>query len=286
VSSIKKPPNNSYTFSFIVILSFCCALILSLLASALKEPQERARDLDRSRQMLQAAKLIDPQGHFLIDGEPARWEDNRFVKGTKEDIATDNEVLEVFKKRLRPALVDETGKRYTFEEAKINPSEYVIEHEKEGYAYLDHKLIYEILSNGNNEVSGYVIPVNGYGLWDAIYGYLAIETDGNTIIGITWYDQKETPGVGAVISDPAWQKGFNGKKLFGETSGVDLSRVPVGIVIVKGKVSEVLGDSPKAMSAVDGIPGATLTGNGVTKTLKDILNQYRPFLIRLTKEGR
>ena len=286
VSPAKKPPTNRYTFIFIVLLSLSCALVLSIMASALKEPQERARDLDRSRQMLLASKLISPEGTFLLDGKPARLEEGRFVLDPKAKIATDGEILEVFKEKIRPALVNSKGQRFTFEEAKISPAEYLIQNEKEGYAYLDYKLIYEILSNGDGQVVGYVIPVNGYGLWDAIYGYLAIETDGNTVIGITWYDQKETPGVGAVISDPSWQSGFDGKKLFGENTNINLSRAPLGIVVVKGKVSEVLGDSPKVASAVDGIPGATLTGNGVTKTIKDILNQYRPFLIQLIKGGR
>ena len=55
------------------------------------------------------------------------------------------------------------------------------------------------------------------GLWDAIYGYLAIKTDGNTVIGISWYDQKETPGLGANISEPEWQSQFPGKHLFQES---------------------------------------------------------------------
>ncbi len=49
--------------------------------------------------------------------------------------------------------------------------------------------------------------------------------------------------------------------------------------MVRGKVSEVYGDSPKAKSAVDGMSGATLTGNGVTAAYKDVLEAYRAFLI-------
>ena len=54
---------------------------------------------------------------------------------------------------------------------------------------------------------------------------------------------------------------------------------------MRGKVSEVLGDAPKAQSAVDGIAGATLTGNGVTKAYTDVLEAYRPFLIAIAKQG-
>ncbi len=52
----------------------------------------------------------------------------------------------------------------------------------------------------------------------------------------------------------------------------DYKAAPIGIIVVKGKVSEVLGDTPKSKSAVDGMAGATLTGNGVTDAYRDVLN--------------
>ena len=64
-----------------------------------------------------------------------------------------------------------------------------------------------------------------------------------------------------------------------------ISKQPLlGITVVKGKVSEVLGNSPKALSAVDGMAGATLTGNGVTNASRDVLAAYRPFLMHLHDE--
>ena len=145
-----------------------------------------------------------------------------------------------------------------------------------------------------NEISkeskpeGYVIPVNGFGLWDAIYGYLAVATDGNTVIGISWYDQKETPGLGANISEAPWQDLFPGKKIFQESADgkTEFKMTPLGIVVVKGKVSEVLGTNPKSKSAVDGMAGATLTGNGVTDAYRDVLGPYRPFLMKLNMAAK
>jgi Na+-transporting NADH:ubiquinone oxidoreductase subunit C len=115
-----------------------------------------------------------------------------------------------------------------------------------------------------------VIPVNGFGLWDAIYGYLALDPNGDTVIGITWYDQKETPGLGANISETSWQSLFPGKVIFQESpdGSTDFKTAQLGITVVRGKVSEVYGDSPKAKSAVDGMAGATLTGNGVNEGLQ------------------
>jgi len=131
-----------------------------------------------------------------------------------------------------------------------------------------------------------VVPVNGFGLWDAIYGYLAIEPDGETVIGISWYDQKETPGLGANITEASWQDLFPGKLIFQPSASgqVDPATAPIGVVVVKGRVSEVLGNVPKARNAVDGMPGATLTGNGVTDAYRIVLGAYRPFFVKIHDE--
>ncbi|MFN4174308.1 MAG: NADH:ubiquinone reductase (Na(+)-transporting) subunit C, partial [Parachlamydiaceae bacterium] len=162
---------------------------------------------------------------------------------------------------------------------------YLNDHRKSGYYKEPWKLFYEIMPNegAKNEPIGYVIPVNGYGLWDAIYGYIAIAKDANTVIGISWYDQKETPGLGANISEAPWQNLFPGKKIFlsNPDGSTDFKKAPLGITVVNGKVSEVLGDSPKARSAVDGMAGATLTGNGVTDAYKNVLSAYRPLFLKI-----
>jgi len=295
----EQPPNtasrsNKQTLIFMVVLSFTCALILSLLASALAKPKEIAKDLDRSKQMMIAAKVLDEEGYFLmqdINGTyvPAKSDaDGLLVSGTVDDIATQQELLLVYQKRFNPILVDAKGLFHTFEEAHIVPDEYFIKYKKTGYYKEPLKLVYEILPNelGAKNVDGYVIPVNGFGLWDAIYGYLAIQPDGDTVIGVTWYDQKETPGLGANISEPSWQSLFPGKVIFQEsgTGKVDFKTAPLGIIVVKGKVADVFGEAPKSKSAVDGMAGATLTGNGVMDAYKDVLAAYRPFLMRIHEE--
>lgn len=293
--------NSTKTIIFMVILSFVCALILSVLASALAKPQAIAKDLDRSKQMMIAAKILDHEGHFIVKDAEGNYVPAKYEKGgilvpshTKEH-ATNDQLLEIYKKRLIPILVDDKGNTMTFEAAKINPQEYVSEYRKTGYYKQPLKLVYEIMPNPSTDAKadkkekpeGYVIPVNGFGLWDAIYGYLAIKPDGNTVIGITWYDQKETPGLGANISEAYWQNLFPGKHIFQESASgtTDFKTAPLGIVVVKGKVAEVLGNSPKAKSAVDGMAGATLTGNGVTDAYKDVLAPYRPFLMKLNAEN-
>lgn len=302
---VQEPVKGSSDFNtiiFMVILSFACALILSILASALAKPKEIAKDLDRSKQMMIAAKILNHEGNFIIrDNEgkyvPAKYsKDGILIPGTADDIATRSQLLEVYKSRLVPMLVDDKGNLTTFEKANLKEEAYTSEYRKTGYYKEPLKLLYQILPNPKSDtkidktkeqVEGYVIPVNGYGLWDAIYGYLAIKPDGNTIIGITWYDQKETPGLGANISEAPWQNLFPGKYLFQESASgqTDFKTAPLGIIVVKGKVSDVLGDSPKAKSAVDGMAGATLTGNGVTDAYRDVLAPYRPFLMKLHEEN-
>ncbi len=297
-----KPINqNTRTIIFMVILSFVCALILSVLASALAKPKEIAKELDRSTQMMIAANILDHNGYFLMKDGQGNYVTAKYVKdgelapGTTADIATKSQLLEVYKQRVVPMLVDGKHNLTTFTAAHINEDEYLANYKKTGYYLQPYKLIYKIIplpaakakQTAENEApSEYVIPVNGYGLWDAIYGYLAIKPDGNTVIGITWYDQKETPGLGANISEAQWQSLFPGKHLFQESADgkTDFKTAPIGITVVKGKVSEVLGDSPKAKSAVDGMAGATLTGNGVTDAYKAVLEAYRPFLIKLHDE--
>lgn len=281
---------------FMVVLSVVCATILSVLASALKEPQEVAKELDRSTQMLIAARIISPEGYFLIyDPEkgyiPAKSDKEGFLSPSdKKIIATENEILAVYHRRIDPFLVDDAGNEKTFAEANLNEIEYTSTHRKTGYALLPLKLVYRVLPNfqssegkGELKAEGYVFPVFGFGLWDAIYGFIAIKPDGNTVIGISWYDHKETPGLGANIAEPIWQSQFPNKAIFqADTEGhIDFKIAPIGITVVRGKVSEMIGSGPKAATAVDGMPGATLTGNGVTKAYKDTLTPYRAFLIRL-----
>lgn len=296
-----KGASNTRTIVFMVILSFVCALILSLLASALEQPKVIAKDLDRSKQMMIAARILSHEGFFLmLDAQgnyvPAKYQkEGILVTGSEEDFPTNAQLIEVYNKRLKPFLVDAKGDRTTFEKANLNEDEYIAKYRKTGYYKQPYKLIYEILPNPQGDAKGsekekaegYVIPVNGFGLWDAIYGYLAVKPNGNEVIGISWYDQKETPGLGANISESYWQGLFPGKNIFQSSPDgkTDFKLAPLGIVVVKGKVAEVLGDTPKAQSAVDGMAGATLTGNGVTDAYRDVLAPYRPFLIKIHDES-
>lgn len=292
-----EPPlvqSKHYTIFFMVALSLICAVILSSLASVLKDPQELAKELDRSKQMLIAARILNPAGYLQIEDKgafkPAKLVDGKLIEAGSPIFPSREEILKIYRARIEPFLVDENGKETTFQKAGLNEPEYTKAFRKTGYYKEKLKLVYKILDNPVDEktptkIIGYVFPINGMGLWDAIYGYLALKTDGDSVIGISWYDQKETPGLGANIAEPEWQSQFPGKKVFlsSPNAKTDYETAPLGITVVKGKVAEVLGDSPKASTAVDGMAGATLTGNGVTSAYRDVLAAYRPFLVSLQK---
>ena len=121
-----------------------------------------------------------------------------------------------------------------------------------------------------------ILPVRGYGLWGILYGYLAISKDLNTIVGLEFYEHKETPGLGAEIDNPAWKALWNGKKLFDEKGNLLIK-------VIKGKVTV---NEANSNYKVDGLSGATLTSNGVTNLLAFWLGElgYLKFLSNLKEE--
>ena len=136
--------------------------------------------------------------------------------------------------------------------------------EKENFPlYVDKK---------NGIVQGYAIPISGKGLWSTLYGYFAVEPDGETAKGITFYAHKETPGLGGEV-DKAWFKdNFIGKRFVNDKGEL------VGIKVVKGKAD------PNSKYEVDGISGATITSKGVETFLASDLKKYETFF-KSIREG-
>ncbi len=112
-----------------------------------------------------------------------------------------------------------------------------------------------------------VIPVYGTGLWGAIWGYVALEGDMDTISGIVIDHASETPGLGAEVATANHQAMYVGKKLF---EGNDF----VSVSLVKGGASK---EAPAANHEVDAITGGTKTSDGVTAMLRESLGIYVPF---------
>ena len=129
------------------------------------------------------------------------------------------------------------------------------------------------LLEGEGGLQKIVLPIRGYGLWSTLYGFLVLEGDASTVIGLAYYDQKETPGLGGEVDNPKWKALWPGKQVFDAEGAVSID-------IVKGSVNR---DSPAAVHQVDGLSGATLTSNGVEHMLHFWLGErgFGPYLSRI-----
>ena len=112
-------------------------------------------------------------------------------------------------------------------------------------------------SKKDNEIDKLILPIRGYGLWGTLYGYIAIENDFNTVVGIEFYEHKETPGLGGEVDNPNWKDIWVGKKIY-KTGDVQLQ-------VIKGAVDQNMDDS---IYMVDGLSGATLTSKGVSNMIQ------------------
>jgi Na+-transporting NADH:ubiquinone oxidoreductase subunit C len=277
---------------FVVILSVVCSFFLTLVVSFLKDRKEEARELERSKQLLLAARIYSPDGYFLLSKDGRRVPAKNIGQGkldfgTVHDKASDKDVREVYRRRVFERVIDRDGNIMTEAQANTDSQAFLRAWQQSNDRDKGLLPLYKIVDNNGEEIESYVIPVSGLGLWDKIFGYIAVLKDGMTVQGIAWYDQKETPGLGATITEPSWQKQFFGKKIFqpNDQGVIDTHSSPIGITVVKGRVVDVLGKTPKAENAVDGMAGATLTGNGVERAYKNSLEPYRKFFEKISGEG-
>jgi Na+-transporting NADH:ubiquinone oxidoreductase subunit C len=132
---------------------------------------------------------------------------------------------------------------------------------------------YPIFIADHNGQKKYIVAMRGKGLWDAIWGFVAVEADGATISGATFDHKSETPGLGAEIKEKPFQQQFPGKKL------VDPSGRFVSIAVVKK------GSAPRTEYNVDGISGGTLTSNGVNDMLREFLGCFRKYFEKNVQPG-
>lgn len=115
-----------------------------------------------------------------------------------------------------------------------------------------------------------ILPIKGYGLWSTLYGFIALEKNGNDIYGLQFYQHGETPGLGAEVDNPRWKSLWRDKKLFDEGGALRIT---------------VAKTAPKAGAQfhVDALAGATLTSRGVDNLVRFWMGKqgYGPFLKRL-----
>jgi Na+-transporting NADH:ubiquinone oxidoreductase subunit C len=235
-----------------LFVSLVCSSLVASAAIVLQPRQVENAILDMRRNILQVAGLWDPEADVdelfaSIEPRVVDLETGAYV----EDI--DPESFDPVEAAKDPELGVQIPAE--LDVAKVR--------RRSKYA-----LVY--LVREGDAVSKIILPISGYGLWSTLYGFLALEADGNTVADITFYAHGETPGLGDFIVRPAWRELWRGKRAFDESGKLELQ-------VVKGRVSA---DDPLADYHVDGVSGATLTGNGVSNMMTYWLGDhgYGPFL--------
>ncbi|WP_136442582.1 Na(+)-translocating NADH-quinone reductase subunit C [Pacificoceanicola onchidii] len=132
------------------------------------------------------------------------------------------------------------------------------------------RMVY-LLRDDAGAIDKVILPIEGYGLWSTLYGFIALEENGNDIFGLQFYQHGETPGLGAEVDNPRWKALWSGKQLFND--GGDLAI----------QVAKAAGPDG-ADHHVDALAGATLTSVGVHNLVRFWMGEtgYGSFLERLT----
>ncbi|MEM6909004.1 MAG: Na(+)-translocating NADH-quinone reductase subunit C [Pseudomonadota bacterium] len=132
-----------------------------------------------------------------------------------------------------------------------------------------HKTVY-LLRDDAGEIDKVVLPIHGYGLWSTLYGFIAVEENGDDIYGLQFYEHGETPGLGAEVDNPRWKAQWRGKQLFNDNG-------ELAINVAKSV------DADGAEYHVDSLSGATLTSDGVDNLVRFWMSEegYGAFLDNL-----
>ncbi len=226
--------------------------VLSLASQLLAPAQKKSIELDTKSQILSAVMKMDKK---------------------KDD------VLGMYDQRIKSFVVDYYGNLVT-RDKKGNP---VVPEDvnilKNSKLPREERLlpVFQYMSaEDTTKIEAYILPIYGNGLWNKIYGYVALEADLNTIKGVSFGHVQETPGLGARIADAEIQNRYKGKKIF---EGDEL----VSVVMLKGEKKDPSLFGPHE---VDGMSGATLTAKGVNAMLKDYLECYKGFIDKTKNQER
>lgn len=235
-----KKNSISYIFTVALLLCIACSVVVSTASVLLRPIQQVNQALDFKRNVLAAAGLLQPG--VDVEEQFARI-DVRIV-----DLRTGR-----FTDEINPAdFSQRVAARDPNMSDRLSRQEDIA-----GIGRLEHYAeVYLATDESGQEIL--ILPVRGYGLWSTMLGFIALESDFNTVVGLGFYDHGETPGLGGEIDNPRWQRIWEGKQLFDDQGQVALQ-------VIKGAVDP---DTRYAEHRVDGLSGATLTGRGVTNMIQ------------------
>jgi Na+-transporting NADH:ubiquinone oxidoreductase subunit C len=249
-------PNETIGRTMGVAASVCvaCSVVVSTAAVSLRPIQLRNETMERKRNVLMAAGLLEKGESADVDALFEKIEPRVY------DLVEDR-----FDDDVDPESVDLSQK-------VRDPSRQIdVDDPKLGLKHLSrYQVVY--LKKTDGRIDRVVLPVVGKGLWSTMYGFLALDGDMKTIESMSFYQHGETPGLGGEVDNPKWKQSWVGKKAYGD--GWEPA-----IDVVKGRAP------PDAPHEVDGLSGATLTARGVENLVQFWLGDqgYEPILKKLAQ---
>ena len=225
--------SNNYVLTFAVIITVVAAVLLAGAATLLKPMQDANRKKEKQENILSVVGKTGENDYKQFDQLITSLvidENGDVVEGVKAfdiDLAMD--------KRIKSKDVN-------------------------------HKLQYPLYVFEENGKKTYILQLAGVGLWGPIWGYLALDEDGNTIKQAVFDHKGETPGLGAEINTDAFESQFQNKLILNENNEF------VSVQVTKGAKAE------GEMHQVDAISGGTITSNGVSNMLKEDIQFYLTYL--------
>ena len=248
---------NLYTLGFAAVICIICSIIVSTASVALRERQQENIILDRQINVLTVAGLIEVGERIGAEEAQRRFDENielRIIELETGEYA-DDAVRQPYDP-VEAARDSELGRR-----APAN---------RAGISYLPrYAIVHHVMEDG--EIDMIVIQVWGSGLWGMMYGYLAFDSDGVTIRGITFYEHEETPGLGGEVDNPRWKAHWEGREAYDDDWQ---------LAIVMRKAGA--GPPEEDPHGFDAISGATFTSRGVEALIRFWLGEhgYGPYLKR------
>lgn len=241
--------NTRYVIIFVLIMTVVAAL---LLAGTLQVTKDKAAENEA---------IFNKRAILLALGK------NLTSDGKTASDMTDAQVLEVFSNQVEQIVIDRQGK--PVEGALAEKVDLAAERKKPE----DQRVLPVFIFSRDTE-KFYIFAVRGSGLWDEIWGNIALQADLNTIVGAAFDHKAETPGLGAEIKDnPAFPAQFEGRKIYSEDGSY------VSVVVRKGGAVD-------KNHEVDGISGATITSDGVTQMLYKGLLLYQPYMEEIRSQQK
>ncbi len=250
-----------YIVLFAAAVCAVCSVFVSGAAVLLHDRQEANVALDRQKKVLVVAGLMEEGEDITREEVAKRFEEN--IVARVVDLASGAVLEGVDAKSFdqRKAAKDAATSR----EAPPNGAK-VRRVPNQG-------VVYRVVQDG--EFRAVIVPISGQGLWSTLYGYIALASDLRTVVGITFYEHGETPGLGGEVDNPRWKALWRGRKVYDDAGR------PV-IDVKKG----VAGPADEDPYNVDGLSGATITSRGVGHLVRFWLGDdgFGPYL-KATRAG-